>query len=450
MLRVQEIIDMTEGTLLQGDPQAKITYAHFHSNQMEQQSLFIALSGGVRDGHDFLEDAFEKGADAALVSNDQSSYEIDQSKSIILVPDTEKAFQQLAASYRKKLDVPIVAITGSNGKTTTKDMAAHLLAKKFHVFKTHKNLNNHLGVPLSILNIQADHDFAVLELGMNHAGEIDALGNIVKPTISILTNIGDAHIEYFGSQEKIAEAKGELLPHTDPTGYVLLNADDERVMSLKSKYVGHICTYSITKRADVYATDIAFTEEGTFFNLHILDKQTSCFMPMLGQHNVANVLPCAFVAYHSGCSLTEIADQLLSLKISAMRFEILNGPQGSLFINDAYNASPVSMKKALETFIHLYPARKKIAVLGDMFELGSQSEQFHADIGQYALEKELTVITHGQHAEHISVHAKGKHAHTEEEAIKLLQPYLNSDYVLLFKASRGMHFDKLIEKLLEC
>ncbi|MDQ0338988.1 UDP-N-acetylmuramoyl-tripeptide--D-alanyl-D-alanine ligase [Caldalkalibacillus uzonensis] len=448
MLTVKDVVELSGSQLLQGDPEAMVEFVHFDSRQLEDHSLFVALTGGARDGHQFIDDAIEKGAASVLVSQDDPQLrQTHQGVSFIFNEDTRSAFQALATGYRKRLSLPVVAVTGSNGKTTTKDMIAHLLSAKFKVYKTYKNFNNDLGVPLSLLHIKKHHELAVLELGMNKAGEIDFLARMAQPNISVITNVGDAHIQFFGLREKIAEAKGELLPHTDPDGFVILNGDDPLVLSQAPRYPGKVYTYSIRKEADIYATNITFSEHGSFFDLHVDGQSVSCFMPMFGEHNISNLLPAAFIAYRSGINLETLQQTMMSISISDMRFQTMAGPNGSILINDAYNASPTSMKVAIDTFEHIYPGRKKVVVLGDIFELGEQSDKLHTEVGQYIKDKRLTVITVGDKSSLISKAAGGTHVSTHEEAIEVLKPYLTPEHVILLKASRGMKLEKIIESL---
>lgn len=447
MFTIEEIVKITGGILLQGDGQASVTSVHFNSRKLEENALFIALTGGGRDGHQFLQMAQKAGASAALVSKHVETDSELRDLHLILVQDTERAFQALAKAHRQRLSIPIIAITGSNGKTTTKDMTAHILAKKLHVFKTYKNLNNHLGLPLSLLQILPEHEVAVLELGMNHAGEIDLLASIAQPSTSVITNIGDAHIGHFGSKERIAEAKGELLPHTDPNKYVLLNGDDPYVTSIAAKYVGKRYYFSTKKEMDIYTSEMSSDENGTHFELHIDQQSVSCFIPTFGAYNVANCLPGAFIAYQFGFSLAEIAESLRDLSISDMRFQVLSGSNGSILINDAYNASPTSMKAAIETFADIYPERQKVLVLGDILELGEQADELHAQIGEYLKNKAFTLITIGEKAKHISEKAAGKHCLSKEVAVEALQPYLNRNHAILFKASRGIKLEEIIHLL---
>lgn len=445
MFTVKELIEITGGNLIQGQIDDSISSFHFDSRMIEKKSLFIALTEGVRDGHDFIQAAINKGAIAVLISHQKFKKEEVSGVSIILVEDTKVAFVSISSAYRKQLDLPFIAITGSNGKTTTKDITAHILSYKLNVFKTYKSYNGQLGLPLSLLQITKENEVAVLELGMNHAGEIDFLARLVKPTISIITNIGDSHIEFLGSRENIAKAKGELLPHTDPSKYILLNQDDELVLSQAHRYTGKVFTFSTQSTADVYATTIQSLDQGTSFTLHLGNSSVSCFIPMFGHHNVSNLLPGAFIAYELGFTLQEIADSLLSLTISDMRFQIIPGPNGSMLINDAYNASPTSIKAACETFLHIYPHRKKVIVLGDVLELGEKADTLHLEVGLSLKGKDAILITVGEKAELISKEAGGKHFATKAEAVEELAQYLNQDYALLFKASRGMQFEEIIE-----
>jgi UDP-N-acetylmuramoyl-tripeptide--D-alanyl-D-alanine ligase len=237
---------MAEGLLLRGEPTLTVGSVHFDTRQIQPGALFVAIRGSARDGHDFLLQAAESGACGAIVSDEAKiPPQLPQSFGLILVNNTLRAFQKLAAAYRRTFAFPFVAVTGSNGKTTTKDIIAHVLEQKLSVYKTFKNLNNHLGVPYSLLQLEDRHQAAVLELGMNHAGEIDLLASLVKPQISVITHIGDAHIEYFGSRDKIALAKAELLPHTSPDGLVLLNGDNEYLRKVAHLFAGETLYYSL-------------------------------------------------------------------------------------------------------------------------------------------------------------------------------------------------------------
>ncbi|WP_035100392.1 UDP-N-acetylmuramoyl-tripeptide--D-alanyl-D-alanine ligase [Aneurinibacillus terranovensis] len=459
MFTIKEIIEITGGKLLQGHEARKIVSVHFDSREMREGALFVALTGGSRDGHEFLRQAAEQGGEAALISDAAKASEtaLPSDFSLVLVPDTEKAFQVLARTHRNRLAIPIVAITGSNGKTTTKDILAHILSGKMNVYKTYKNFNNHLGVPLSLLQMTPDTQVGVLELGMNHAGEIDFLAGMVRPTYTVITNVNDAHIEFFGTRERIAEAKGEILPHTDPDGFACLNLDNDLVPGLAHLNPGKTYFYHIqqegepVRAADITASSMRFDESGSHFVVQMNDEKAECFMPLFGKHNVSNALPGIFIARQLGLSLPEITEQLRTLEISSMRFERIDSPSGLLMINDAYNASPSSMLAAVTTFLSIYPERKKVLVLGDMFELGDQSETYHEETGKALKEmgNDFHLVTVGQLSKHITdAYGSGSHFDTLEDAASHLARFKSSKYAMLFKASRGMKFEKLASALL--
>jgi UDP-N-acetylmuramoyl-tripeptide--D-alanyl-D-alanine ligase len=460
MFTVQEIVEITEGILLQGDKNTEITSVHFDSRQLTKDALFVALTGGTRDGHEFLSTAAAAGAVAAFVSDEEKAREakLADSFALILVDNTEKAFQQIARIYRNRLSLPIAAITGSNGKTTTKDILAHLLSGQKKVYKTYKNFNNHLGVPLSLLQIEPDTEVAVLELGMNHAGEIDFLAGLVRPTFSVITNVNDAHMEFFESKEMIAQAKGEILGHTDPSGFACLNQDNELVANLAHLNPGKTYFYHVHQEgdehraADITASEISFDENGSHFIVTTNNgEQFKCFMPLFGEHNISNALPCIFIALKLGISQDEIVKQLATLEISTMRFERVDSESGLLIINDAYNASPSSMIASVKTFLSIYPERKKILVLGDMFELGKQSAAYHREVGEElkAIEQEFELIAIGENAKYLAegYGAEAIYFADKEAAAAHLEKFNNAQYALLLKASRGMKLETLLDTL---
>ncbi len=453
MLTLEEICRATGGKLIGSSPSLPITSFHFDTRQILPGAMFIAITSGSRDGHLFIADAKANGAAAILIS-DERYLQDESGLAYVLVKDTQLAFGEIARYYRTRLSIPIVAVTGSNGKTTTKDMIAHILAHKKSVYKTYKNFNNHLGVPLSILQINNEHEMAVLEMGMNHAGEIDYLASIGKPDVSVIVNVTDAHIENLGSRENIARAKGELLPHTSPSGFAILNGDNEFVVSVSHLNPGKNFFYRIGKEADIYATDLRTTEQGTTFTVH-MDKQTySMAIPMFGAHNVANCLPAIFIAYRYGYSLEEIHSSLSTLSISPMRFELVRDSKTATMINDAYNASPTSMKSSIETFAGILPTHKKVLVLGDMFELGAESPAYHQEVGQFIQELDAAnvayVVTVGDKSRFIgeSLSLPTQHFEDKKEAAAFLTRFMNPQYALLFKASRGMKLEEIIQDVL--
>ncbi|HJV44616.1 MAG TPA: UDP-N-acetylmuramoyl-tripeptide--D-alanyl-D-alanine ligase [Bacillota bacterium] len=452
MLTLEQICDAAGGTLLSGRPDQSITSFHFDTRQLTRDSLFVALTSGERDGHQFLQEAKIQGAIAALISNpDYQTEEIELA--YILVDNTEKAFAKIAHYYRNQLHIPVIAVTGSNGKTTTKDMIAHVLGSKKNVFKTYKNYNNHLGVPLSILQINQDHELAVIEMGMNHPGEIDFLASIGKPDISVITNVTDAHIEYLGSRENIAKAKGELLPHTSSNGFAILNGDNPYVHSVSHLNPGQTYFYRLNEEADIYATDIATTDAGTSFTVNIGEESFTCSIPMFGLHNVSNLLPAIFIANHFGYNHKEITQALTNLSISPMRFELVQHNGDAVIINDAYNASPTSMKSSIQTFAEILSSYKRILVLGDMFELGERSIAFHQEVGSYInqlAERFEWLVTVGENSQYISseAHIPSRHFTSKSDATNFLANYMDGGHAFLFKGSRGMKLEELVNHLL--
>lgn len=470
MFTIGEIAQRCGGQLIQGTENTTIHWIHFDSRQMKPDGLFVALTDGQRDGHFFLQSARENGAAAALISD--ASYagrEETAGLALVLVPNTLAAFQDLAKAWREQLGIPVIAVTGSNGKTTTKDMIAHLLDSKYTVFKTYKNYNNHIGVPLSLLQIDHKHQAAVLEMGMNHYGEIDLVASLAKPDIGIITNVNDAHMQFFGSRDNIARAKGELLDHVSPDGYVLLNADDPYVTALRSRFPGKVIFYGVNGEGrestrianpDMVADKVEVTETGSKFRVFSPSRDLSFWieMPLCGTHNVSNLLPGIWIALEWGCSPQEIADAAKTLSISPMRFEIIRGMNGAVLINDAYNASPASMKQAALTFSGMFSDRDKLLVLGDMFELGEQSESLHREVGAYlnilfpAAGTRPMLVTIGNLSAVISDEYAGEKRHfteKEEAAAWLKEQISSSSCALLFKASRGMKLEDVVEKLKE-
>jgi len=442
------------GMLRAGDPGLLLTAVHFDTRQLAQGSLFVALTGGARDGHDFLLQAAQQGAAAAVISDESNVPQgLPQGFGLILVNDTLRAFQKLAAAYRSQLDIPPIAITGSIGKTTVKDIVAHVLGSRFSVYKTHKNWNNHLGVPYSLLQIEESHQAAVLELGMNHPGEIDLIASLVKPEISVITYIGDSHMEFFGSREKIALAKAELLPHTSLDGLVLLNGDSEYLRMIAHLYPGQITYYSVEGPADIWADEIRSAEDGMHFTVCFSSgERFAAFLPLHGKHSVLNALPAVAIAQRLGMSTSQIAAALSTVQLSAMRFEQVKSAHGPVYISDAYNASPTSMEAAIGTFAELFPERQKVLVLADMFELGPDSDAMHAQVGAYAnalRDRFSLLVTVGEHSRHISGAYEGEKLHfaTKEEAAAALLPLRDDRHAFLFKASRGMELWTVISDL---
>jgi UDP-N-acetylmuramoyl-tripeptide--D-alanyl-D-alanine ligase len=414
--------------------------------------LFVALIGEKFDGHDFLQAAIENGAAGVLVSRNYSEAELrDLPVTVIQAADTLKAYQLLAKVYRRRFSIPVIAITGSNGKTTTKDFTAAVLSAKFNVLKTEANFNNEIGLPKTLLQLQANHQAAVVEMGMRGFGQIAELAEIAQPTIGIVTNVGETHMEILGSLANIAKAKAELVEYLDESSVAILNADNPFVAAMQTKVKGKYITFGIEKTSDLRAENIKTVHKNsTGFDCTFKGKTYSFVLPIVGRHNVYNVLAALAVGFTLGFSALEMQKGLAGFTATKMRFEI---QQVGLYqvINDAYNASPMSMKAALETLVEVASARK-IAVLGDMLELGSVSVEAHKNIGKMvAAQKIDALITFGDMAAHIAHEARTAGVklvytcNSHAEAGTVLKEILQPDDTILFKGSRGMQMEKIID-----
>jgi len=420
------------------------------SRKIFDGALFVALKGEKFNGEDFVEESFNKGATAALVSKDFSR-EVTGGV-VIKVDDTLAAYQKIAAAWRDKFNIPIVAITGSTGKTTTKDLTAAVLSGLGKVLKTSANFNNEIGVPMTLLELDETHKAAVVEIGMRGLGQIESLAKIVKPNIAIVTNVNETHIELLGSMENIAKAKSELVEAIPEGGAVILNADNSYTAEMKKivKPNVKIFTHGIEKDADLKADDVMIMGGATEFNLTYKGKVYHFDLPIIGRHNISNSLAAVAAGIFTGLDFDQIRYGLSTLVTTKMRFEVIRR-DGIVIVNDAYNASPASMRAAIKTVSEIYDTRK-IAVLGDMFELGDIAQKVHREIGAYLVENNFEIlITVGELGKFIAEGAKSAGLEkifvtdTHEDAAKTLRGLLKYDDVILFKASHGMHLEKVIE-----
>ena len=422
------------------------------SRKITEGSLFIALKGEKFNGEDFAIEAINKGATGVVVSLDCPEDKLPSSGLVLKVEDTLATYQSFARSWRDKFNIPIVAITGSNGKTTTKDLTAAVLSTLGDVQKTSGNFNNEIGVPLTLLGITDNHKAAVVEIGMRGLGQIESLAKVVKPNIGIVTNVGETHIELLGSIENIAKAKRELVEAIKTGGTVILNADDPNVMDMKS-HVNEgvkVITFGINNEADVRALSIVTEHSSNIFTVKYQNNNYEYEIPMLGKHNVSNALAAISVGVSVGLKADEIRNGFDKLATTKMRLEIVKR-NGLHIINDAYNASPASMRAAIMTTAEIASGRK-IAVLGDMLELGNISERVHKEIGEKLVRNKFDIlITLGKLGKCIADGAKSAGldkiftADTHEQAAEILNGLLNEGDTILFKGSRGMQMEKIID-----
>jgi UDP-N-acetylmuramoyl-tripeptide--D-alanyl-D-alanine ligase len=380
-LPLHQVAEFAGAELVRGDPQFAISRVSTDSRTIKRGDLFVALRGEHFDAHNFLEQVANAGAAGAIISQD-SPPGLPPTFAILRAADTLLAYQNLAANYRKTLPLKVLGITGSNGKTSTKDFAASILGRAFRVTKTEGNFNNHVGLPRTILEANRDHQFAVWELGMNHPGEIAGLARIASPDAGIITNIGIAHIEFMGSREAIAQEKGALAEAIASGGFIVLNAEDDFSDSIANRTRARAIFAGIEEGA-IRAIEVEQTAGGCEFTIVEGAHRCRAQLPVPGLHMVQNAILAAAAGRAFGVSLEECAAGLISAPLAKARLQIrkIHGVQ---FIDDSYNANPDSMKAALRTLMELDADGKRIAVLGRMLELGVESERGHREVGEAA------------------------------------------------------------------
>ncbi|MBP2644866.1 MAG: murF [Firmicutes bacterium] len=446
---MREVLEATGGQLMNTASVNTFYGISTDTRTLQPGNLFIALIGENFDGHNFAAQAAKLGAGGIIVSKEVTG--ISEKVALFTVKDTLQALQNLAAFHRQRFSFPVIAITGSNGKTTTKDMVAAMLEAKYRVLKTEANYNNDIGLPLTLLKFTTRHQAAVVEMGMRGRGEIKRLADVAKPTIGIITNVGETHLELLGTVENIAAAKGELIESLGTGDVAILNADIPLVRSMTSLSRAKAVFYGLnTAGACVKALNIHSADEGTTFDCVHPAGQFTVKLHAIGKHNVYNALAAIATGLELGLTPNEIALGLENFVSGAMRLHIETKGDYTV-INDAYNASPLSMTAAIETLSTVAKGRK-VAVLGDMLELGDVAVDAHRRIGKkLAAEGVQVVITLGELAKNIA-HAALKdrvavtvscknHEEVKEALSKLMRP---GDTVLL-KGSRGMRMEKVME-----
>ena len=431
-----------------------VTGISIDSRAVKPGDLFVALVGEKTDGHRYLQQAIENGAAAVAISLPEQ-VTLDDYSDYIVVSDGVQFVQQLAHWLRMKSSVPVVAVTGSTGKTSTKDFLAAVLEPLGNIVVTKGNHNNELGLPLTICGLEENTKVLVVEMGMRGLGQIDFLCRIAEPDCGIITNIGKTHCELLGSQENIAQAKGELLPYIKENGIIALSKKDEPLLQpWLSSCKGTVLWYDAeSKSGDLWADDICQTEEGIRYQLHCGEHRQKIELQVQGVHNVSNSLAAIAIAHHLGVSWEQIGDCLQKARLTGMRLDIAVSDAGVTVINDAYNANPDSMKSALGVLMQRKGARK-IAVLGDMYELGKYEAESHREVGRAAAEQKVDyLIAVGGLGRLIGDAAKEAGcvvdwAENNQQAVQLLQRYIRSGDVVLVKGSRGMQMEQIVQNLM--
>ncbi|KNZ70475.1 UDP-N-acetylmuramoylalanyl-D-glutamyl-2, 6-diaminopimelate/D-alanyl-D-alanyl ligase [Thermincola ferriacetica] len=446
-----EIAGAIKARMVKGNADRVYTQVCTDSRQIVPGSLFVALKGERFDAHEFLEQALQLGAHGVIVSRMQQDL---PDGDILLVDNTLTALQQLARYNRKKFSGPVVAVTGSNGKTTTKDMISALLETKYRVLKTLGNFNNEIGLPLTLLGLDESHGAVVVEMGMRGLGEIDFLARIACPTAGVITNIGETHLERLGTVENIARAKTELLPHIPVGGYAVLNGDDPWQRKYAHLTRAKVIFYGMDHSNHVYADNIKCNMgAGASFTV-IRDKIAKVFhLPVPGRHNIYNALAAITVGLQEGLSWEMCMEGLHNVVLSGMRLQIIDC-NGLKIINDTYNANPASSKAAVRILAEMPCAGKKVAVLGDMYELGQRTVQGHREVGETVQNLKIDIlVTVGELALHIAEAAKAAGmdrkniyvSRNNNEALEILNNILKAGDLVLVKGSRGMKMEKIVE-----
>lgn len=448
-LKVTEIINATGGKLICGMPTGIVTDVTTDSRKAASGFLFAAICGERADGHDYIDEVFAKGAACVL-----SEKEVKAQGAVILVENTVSALGKIAHLVMEKLCVPVVGITGSVGKTTTRDMTYSVVSKIFRTLKNEGNLNNELGVPLTVFRADDDTEAAVMEMGMDNFGEINRLSSIVTPSVSVITNIGMSHIERLGSQENIYLAKSEIFKNTRQNGTAVLNGDDKILMAHKDEILQKVVTVGVkNQNADLVAHDIKSTESDVSFVVKGMGREFSVTLPVPGEHNVLNALLAAAVGIVFEIPSALIKEALSDFSMTKMRMDIIRAERLTI-INDCYNAAPDSVRAALSV-LSKYDQRK-VAILGDIKALGEYSYQAHKDLGLDVVKNGIDVlITIGEQASHIAQGANecgmdSSHifsAMSVEEAQAELSGLIKANDVVLVKASRAMALERVTEFL---
>jgi UDP-N-acetylmuramoyl-tripeptide--D-alanyl-D-alanine ligase len=449
---VDEILAATGGRLFAGDPGTRATGVGTDSRTIRRGEVFFALRGEKYDGHDFLAQAAAAGA-VVLVVEEKPAMALPPGVAVVQVADTLKALGKLAAWHRQRFAIPVIGVTGSNGKTTTKELIATLLAQRFRVVRNIMNYNNEIGLPLTLLTVESDTEAVILEMGMRGEGQIAYLAGIARPTVGVITNVGHSHLELLGSQEAIARAKGELITALPPDGLAVLNGDDPWVRPMQWLFSGASLFYG--QEADGLdlrgsARPVAGGQEVTVTGRW---GEFAFFLPLPGRHNVANALAATAVALSFGLTVREIATGLQNLPPLEKRLRFME-EHGLTIIDDTYNASPQSVRNALEVMAGM-EGRRRIAVLGDMLELGEFSAEAHRKIGEILGDYGCAALfAYGPRSAETAAAATAAgvfscHYLEQEALVRDLQAYVTEGDILLVKGSRGMQMENIIKQLLK-
>ena len=461
------IASATGGRIAAGDAAQLFEGVSTDSRTLPRGALFIALRGDRFDGHEFIAGALARGAGGVLIADDAAGRVADLTASkrppasspvVITVPDTLVALQAIGREVRRQSGAHVIAITGSAGKTTTKEITAELLSARYRVFRNQGNLNNHIGLPLSLIELRQGPEMAVVELGMNHFGEIRTLVGIAEPDVRVWTNVGDAHVGYFGSREAIAQAKGEILENARPGTLLIANADDPLVMTHASRFAGRVVTFGEHPRADVRASNVVDRGiDGTSADVHSGAGAIRLTVPLVGRVQLSNALAAITVALEFGVSIPEIEWRVATVRPVARRGTTTALANGVRIVDDSYNASPAAMQAMLAALAKTPTRGRRLAVLGEMLELGDSARELHAECGRAAARAhvdELIVVggaaadglAEGAAAEGLAAARIHRYADSVSAAEAVARLVTGGDLVLV-KGSRGTRTDIIADRL---
>lgn len=466
LFTIEEVLEVTRARLLLGNGGGRrrtIRRVCSDSREVGPGDLFVAFKGDRFDGHAFVGQALQKGAVGALIERGSdvaatlSSLSESPVPFVLGVPDALLAYQQLATYHRSRFRIPLVAVTGSNGKTTTKEMVARVLEERWNILVTEGNFNNRIGVPHTLLRLTPEHEAAVIEMGVDHKGQTARLADIARPTMGLITNIGPDHLEFFGTMEVSAEAKGELLDRLGPEEAAVLNADDPYFGYLASRARCRVVSFGQSPTALVRATEVRSDVKGIRFKLSLPGRvrPTPVMLQAHGIHNLSNALAAAAVGYLCELSGAKIAHGLLHFRPALMRSQVERLGDITV-INDCYNANPASMKAAVDLLVEIGAGTHTMAVLGDMLELGPQAEAFHRDLGVHVAAGGITcLVTCGNLGRAIAEGARAQGMVADRilecadapEAVTHVLSRAHPGDVVLVKGSRGMIMEQVVEAL---
>ena len=447
-VKISDILKATGGKLLCGDENVVVTSFITDSRQGKAGAMFVPIRGERADGHDYIPAVLESPAAATFTDHEIPTGE----KPIVLVKDCREALQKAAAWYREQFDIPVVGITGSVGKTTAKEMVAQALFAAFRVLKTAGNQNSQVGVPITVCGLRKDHTAAVVEMGVSMPGEMGRIAAVVKPTCAVMTNIGVSHIEFMKTRENILREKAHIADYLPAGGALFVNGDDDLLPTLKETLGNKVVTFGLGPGCDWRAYGLNEADKGTFFTCQSpAGERTELFVPAAGEHNVRNALAAMAVARYLGVPAEDAVRAISAYKAPAMRQQVVEA-NGLLIIDDSYNASPDSMRSAIDVLQSRNVTGKRAAVLADMLELGDFSQQGHREVGEYAREKGVDLLVGvGPLAKDIAA-GYGEGAlwfEDNAQAIACLKETLREGDAVLVKGSRGMQTDQIVAALKE-